>query len=65
VEEHGNLSFSYVLCQAAALPDGGLLTVELPRHGNLRAGDPVRLQLPAERCHLFDAEGVALRRPAL
>jgi len=65
VEEHGNLSFSYVLCPAIAGPQGSLLTVELPRHGRLRAGDLLRLHLPAERCHLFDAEGRALRRPAL
>jgi len=61
VEEHGNLSFSYVLCPAIAGPQGGMLTVELPRHGSLRAGDPLRLHLPAERCHVFDAEGRALR----
>jgi multiple sugar transport system ATP-binding protein len=54
VEEHGNLTFSYVLCPAIAPLQGGLLTVELPRHGSLRAGDPVRLHLPADRCHLFD-----------
>jgi multiple sugar transport system ATP-binding protein len=64
VEEHGNLSFCYVVCPAAAAPQGGLLTVELPRHGRLRPGDPVRLELPAGRCHLFDPQGVALRRPA-
>jgi len=65
VEEHGNLSFSYVLCPAIAGPQGGLFTVELPRHGSLRAGDPLRLHVPAERCHVFDAEGRALRgRPA-
>jgi multiple sugar transport system ATP-binding protein len=64
VEQHGNLNFSYVLCPAIG-PQGGLLTVELPRHGSLRAGDPLRLHLPAERCHLFDAEGRALRRPPI
>jgi multiple sugar transport system ATP-binding protein len=61
VEEHGNSSFSYVLCPQIAGTQGGLLTVELPRHGSLRAGDPLRLSLPAERCHLFDAQGRALR----
>jgi multiple sugar transport system ATP-binding protein len=65
LEEHGNLRFSYVLCPATGADgQGGLLTVELPRHATMRAGDAVRLHLPPGRCHLFDSDGQALRRPA-
>jgi multiple sugar transport system ATP-binding protein len=62
VEEHGNLTLSYVACAALAGDQGGLLTVELPAHHVCRTGESLRLAVAPGRCHVFDAQGRAQPR---
>jgi multiple sugar transport system ATP-binding protein len=38
------------------------LTVTLAGHANVRAGDTLRVGIPADCSHLFDADGVAFKR---
>ncbi|MFN3687409.1 ABC transporter ATP-binding protein [Salinarimonas sp.] len=46
------------------LPDRTLITAKLPGDSHLRAGAEVALGVDGALCHLFDADGKALRRQA-
>jgi multiple sugar transport system ATP-binding protein len=58
VERLGSESFAYLKVDGA-----GTLIVRSDPSVPVRVGDQVRVGLPGEESHLFDAEGVALGRP--
>ncbi len=62
VESLGGTTYAYA--DFAGMKDGEALTAELDGTLRPRAGDALVLGAPAERCHLFDGQGRALRRHA-
>jgi multiple sugar transport system ATP-binding protein len=58
VERLGNAAYAY--CAYPGLDDG--LTVNIGPNEKVAVGSTLRLSAPADACHLFDAQGKALRR---
>ncbi len=58
VESLGAATYAY----AALAGSGETLTVQLPGDVRVAAGQALRLRVPSDRAHLFDAEGAAFRR---
>ncbi|WP_341316455.1 sn-glycerol-3-phosphate ABC transporter ATP-binding protein UgpC [Paraburkholderia sp. IMGN_8] len=52
---------SYIHAEHAA----GTLVAKAPGDSPIGSGERIRIHVPAAACHLFDAEGIALRRSAL
>ncbi|SDH13263.1 carbohydrate ABC transporter ATP-binding protein, CUT1 family (TC 3.A.1.1.-) [Paraburkholderia steynii] len=55
-EQLGEHSYVHVEC-----PDG-MLIAKAPGDVSIRNGEPLALRMPADACHLFDEEGIALAR---
>ena len=55
-EQLGEHSYVHVEC-----PDGTLIA-KAPGDVSIRNGEPLALRVPADACHLFDEEGMALTR---
>jgi multiple sugar transport system ATP-binding protein len=60
VESLGGTTYAYA--DFPGMKDGEALTAELDGALRPRAGDDLPLAAPADRCHLFDGQGRALRR---
>jgi multiple sugar transport system ATP-binding protein len=58
IESLGNIRFAYLTCDASDDP----LIVQLSPDDRLREGEALALAIPPESCHLFRADGRALRR---
>ncbi|MEY2894081.1 MAG: hypothetical protein RJA98_3989 [Pseudomonadota bacterium] len=43
-------------------PDAPMMTLRVEGYSTASAGDPITLRIPAEHCHLFNAEGDAYKR---
>jgi len=59
LEHLGGETFAYVETPGTV---GGLLTVRLPPDTPIREGETLRLNVPAQCAHLFDADGIAFPR---
>lgn len=60
VENLGAATYAYATLAGSA----ETLTVQLPGDARISAAQPLSLQIPPGRAHLFDAEGMAFRRLA-